>query len=77
MIFILTQTSYSHREVDFLRVRNPIFLILFRLIWPGPGFEPVTSKVAGRRGPCILSHLTQTKLISVNQQIVIRLHLLW
>ncbi len=23
MLFILTQTSYSHREVDFLRVRNP------------------------------------------------------
>jgi hypothetical protein len=30
-----------------------------KLILPGPGFEPVTSRVAGRRCPCILSHLTQ------------------
>jgi hypothetical protein len=26
MLFILTQTSYSHREVDFLRVRNIVFV---------------------------------------------------
>ncbi len=28
------------------------------MILPGPGFKPVTSRVAGRRCPCILSHLT-------------------
>jgi hypothetical protein len=26
MLFILTLMSYSHREVDFLRVRNPFFI---------------------------------------------------
>ncbi len=30
-----------------------------KLILPGPGFKPVTSRVAGMRFPCILSHLTQ------------------
>jgi hypothetical protein len=33
------------------------------LISPGPGFEPVTSRVAGRRCPCILSHLTQVNIV--------------
>jgi hypothetical protein len=32
---------------------------LVELILPGPGFEPVTSRVVGRQCPCILSHLTQ------------------
>ncbi len=43
--------SYSHREVDFSRVRNPVLLfqILFKLILPGPGFKPVTSRIAGRQ----------------------------
>jgi hypothetical protein len=47
--------------VDFFRVRNPVgvFSIFIKLILPGPGFEPITSRVAGRRCPCILSHLTQ------------------
>jgi hypothetical protein len=33
------------------------------LILSGPGFEPVTSRVAGRRCPCILSHLIQVIVI--------------
>ena len=32
-----------------------------KLILPGPGFKPGTSRIAGRRCPCILSHLTQVK----------------
>ncbi len=62
LLFILTQTSFfPRREVDLIRVRNPFdgFISIFiKLILPGPGFEPVTSRVAGRRCPCILSHLT-------------------
>ncbi len=62
MFFIITQTFFfPRRELDFFRVRNPIdvFSIFLKLILPGPGFEPVTSRVAGRRCPCILSHLNQ------------------
>ncbi len=65
MLFILTQTSFfPHKEVDFFRVRNPvgIFFNFIKLILPGPGFEPVASRVAGRVCPCILSHLTQVIL---------------
>ncbi len=60
MLFIRTQTSFSQRELDFFRVRNPVFLFFVVLILPGPGFKPVTSRVAGRQCPGILSHLTQT-----------------
>jgi hypothetical protein len=45
--------------------------IVIKLILPGPGFEPVTSRVAGRRCPCILSHLTQTDMITRVPTIVI------
>ncbi len=43
---------FPRSEVDFFRVRNPggVFSIFFiKLILPGPGFEPVTSRVAGSR----------------------------
>ncbi len=64
MLFILTQyvLFFLQEEVDLIRVRNPVdgfFSIFIKLILPGPGFEPVTSRVAGRRCHCILSHLTQ------------------
>jgi hypothetical protein len=50
MLFILTQMSFfPRREVNFFRVRNPVggFFNFIKLILPGPGFEPVTSRVAG------------------------------
>ncbi len=50
---------FPPREVNFFRVRNPVGGFSIKLILPGPGFEPVTSRVAGRRCPCILGHLTQ------------------
>jgi hypothetical protein len=37
------------------------FFNFIKLILPGPGFKPVTSRIAGRRCPSILSHLTQVK----------------
>jgi hypothetical protein len=49
MLFILTQTSFFlFREVGLIRVRNPVdvfFSIFIKLILPGPGFEPVISRV--------------------------------
>ncbi len=59
-LYKLKRPFIPHREVDFFRVRNPFGgFFSIKLILPGPGFEPVTSRVAGRRCPCILSHLTQ------------------
>ena len=60
MLFIPTQMSFfPRREVDLITVRNPVdgFSIFIKLILPGPGFEPVSSRVAGRWFPCILNHL--------------------
>ncbi len=67
MHFILTQFSFSvfFKEVDLLWVRNPVYFNFFNDIinfWPWPGFEPVISRIAGRRCPCILRHLTQLGL---------------
>ncbi len=44
--------------MNIFRVRNPVdvFLFFIKLFLPGPGFEPVASRVAGKRCPCILSH---------------------
>jgi hypothetical protein len=39
------------------------------LILPGPEFKPVTSRVAGWRCPCILSHLSQMKLYMIQLRI--------
>ena len=45
-----------------------VIFSIFQLFnfWPGPGFEPVTSRVAGRRCPCILSHLTHLNLLKLD-----------
>jgi hypothetical protein len=43
----------------FLESGIPLVFFSIKLILPGPGFEPVTSRVAGWQCPCILSHLTQ------------------
>jgi hypothetical protein len=47
------------------------FLIFMKLILPGPGFKPVSFRVAGRRCPCILSHLTQ--LINLDDHLNLQL----
>ncbi len=72
MLSIQTQNVllFLTERWTFLESGIPLVFFSIKLILPGPGFEPVTSRVAGRRCPCTLSYLTQVNQVRPSESIM-------